>query len=80
MNNLIRNLHIRNFRSLASASIASCGPLNVLIGKNNAGKSSALVAIPLIFEHLATGRIVCPWKAEPFAATLETRRLDWKQW
>ena len=67
MNNLIRNLHIRNFRSLASASIASCGPLNVLIGKNNAGKSSALVAIPLIFEHLATGQIVCPWKTERHA-------------
>lgn len=76
MNNLIRNLHIRNFRSLASTSISACGPLNVLIGKNNAGKSSALVAIPLIFDHLATGRIVCPWKTERHAEQFTHRETS----
>jgi energy-coupling factor transporter ATP-binding protein EcfA2 len=61
MNALIRNLHIRNYRSLEKASFTDCGPLNVLIGKNNAGKSSVLATLPLVFEHLATGSIVTSW-------------------
>ena len=61
MNKVIANLHVRNFRSLEKTSITGCGPLNVLIGKNNAGKSSALAAIPLVFSHLATGRIIASW-------------------
>ncbi len=76
MNNLIRNLHIRNFRSLASTSMRDCGPLNVLIGKNNAGKSSALVAIPLIFEHLASGRIASPWRTDRHAEQYTHRDTD----
>lgn len=75
MNNLVKNLHIRNFRSLARASILECGPLNVLIGKNNAGKSSALVAIPLIFEHLSAGRIVSTWRADRYAEQFTNREM-----
>lgn len=67
MNNIIKNLHIRNFRSLERTSILDCGPLNVLIGKNNAGKSSALIAIPLLFEHLSAGRIVSAWRTDRYA-------------
>jgi putative ATP-dependent endonuclease of OLD family len=46
---------------LEIASVLECGPLNVLIGKNNAGKSTILAAIPVIFEHLATGLIARSW-------------------
>lgn len=76
MNKLIKNLHIRNFRSLAFTSMRDCGPLNVLIGKNNAGKSSALVAIPLIFEHLASGRIASPWRSDRHAEQYTHRDTD----
>lgn len=80
MNNLIRNIYIRNFRSLARTSMKDCNPLNVLIGKNNAGKSSTLDAIPLIFEHLASGRIALPWRtnrhAEQFTHRDTSRTLQ----
>lgn len=58
----IKNIHIRNFRSLKSASLTDCGPLNVLIGKNNSGKSSVLATIPLALDHLRNGSIASTWK------------------
>ncbi|MGA5194711.1 AAA family ATPase [Streptomyces exfoliatus] len=38
------------FRSLRDAALEDCGNLNVLIGKNNSGKSNLLSAIKLFFE------------------------------
>lgn len=76
MTGIIKNIFIRNFRSLERAAIVGCGPLNVLIGKNNAGKSSALVAIPTLFEHLSTGRIVSSWKAERYSEQFTHRERD----
>ena len=64
MNNIIRNIYVSNFRGLESGSVTECGPLNILIGKNNAGKSSLLAAIPILFEHLAEGKIAATWKAQ----------------
>jgi putative ATP-dependent endonuclease of OLD family len=63
MNNIIKNLYVSNFRGLEFGAINDCGPLNILIGKNNAGKSSLLAAIPILFEHLAEGGISATWKA-----------------
>lgn len=63
MNNIIKNLHVSNFRGLESGAINDCGPLNILIGKNNAGKSSLLAAIPILFAHLAEGGISATWTA-----------------
>ncbi|MFF7720733.1 AAA family ATPase [Streptomyces luteogriseus] len=38
------------FRSLRNAELNGCGQLNVLIGKNNSGKSNILSAVKLFFE------------------------------
>lgn len=62
MNNIIRNIYVSNFRSLEYGAVEECGPLNILIGKNNAGKSSLLAAIPILFDHLAGGKIAASWK------------------
>lgn len=57
----IRAIHVRRFRSLHATSVHSCGGLNVLIGKNNAGKSSILAALDLALTHLRTGRLAKAW-------------------
>ncbi|MED7926254.1 AAA family ATPase [Nonomuraea sp. LP-02] len=44
------SMKIENFRSIQQASFESCGELNVLIGKNNSGKSNLLVAINRFFS------------------------------
>ncbi|MFC6483110.1 ATP-dependent endonuclease [Streptomyces goshikiensis] len=38
------------FRSISNAGLESCGELNVLIGKNNSGKSNILTAIKFFFD------------------------------
>ncbi|MDZ4109465.1 MAG: AAA family ATPase [Brevundimonas sp.] len=53
---LIKSLHFRNFRGLKSAALLDCSGFNVLIGKNNAGKSSVLAGIEIVFDHLRNGR------------------------
>lgn len=53
---IIRSVHVRHFRSIAATGLAPCEELNVLIGKNNAGKSNILGAIGLLLNHLRTGR------------------------
>jgi len=59
----IRAIHVQHFRSIGNAALAQCGGLNVLIGKNNAGKSNLLSAISLLLSHLQGGRIVAPWSS-----------------
>jgi len=63
MNNIVKNIYLNNFRSLECGVVNECGPLNILIGKNNAGKSSLLAVIPILFEHLAIGSITASWNA-----------------
>jgi AAA15 family ATPase/GTPase len=41
-------IEIENFRSFVKTSLRDMGPVNVLIGPNNAGKSSVLKALYLI--------------------------------
>lgn len=57
----IRAIHVRRFRSVEAASLKECGGLNVLIGKNNAGKSNILSAIDLALGHLRNERVAGPW-------------------
>jgi hypothetical protein len=59
----IQSIHIRKFRSVAKTSISHCGPLNVFIGKNNAGKSNLLAAIEVVIKFLKGGTIAGPWEA-----------------
>ncbi|HEU4324551.1 MAG TPA: AAA family ATPase, partial [Roseiflexaceae bacterium] len=57
----IQSIHIRRFRSVENASISKCGNLNILIGKNNSGKSNILSTIELTLDHLSRGEIAGPW-------------------
>lgn len=57
----IESVHLRRFRGLESASLTDCAGLNVLIGRNNAGKSSVLAAIETGLSQLASGKIASIW-------------------
>ncbi len=57
----IRSVQIRGFRSIAASGLDKCGALNILIGKNNAGKSNVLAAIELVLLHLKQGRVAGGW-------------------
>ena len=57
----IRAVHVRHLRSVGVAALAPCSGLNVLIGKNNAGKSNLLTAIGQALGHLRAGKIAVPW-------------------
>lgn len=48
MTGFVRNLEIKGFRALSELSIAPFGRVNLITGKNNAGKSSLLEAIRIL--------------------------------
>lgn len=48
--NIIQNIKIRYFRSVYTASIYKCRNLNVISGRNDAGKSNVLKALNLFFN------------------------------
>ena len=51
-------LFIDKFRSIDHVEIRDCGPFNVLIGKNNSGKSNILSAIEAFFKVIHEGQLV----------------------
>ncbi|MEW6047523.1 MAG: AAA family ATPase [Bacillota bacterium] len=53
----ILEVRINRFRSIQSAELCNCGNLNILVGKNNSGKSNILSAINAFFEAIHGGRI-----------------------
>lgn len=57
----IRSVHVRYFRSIANSALLGCGNFNVLVGKNNAGKSNLLSTIDLMLGHLKKGKVAGPW-------------------
>lgn len=59
----IHALAIRRFRSIRNSSLRECGGLNVLIGKNNSGKSNLLSALDLVQQHLSLGTIAAPMQS-----------------
>jgi len=48
----LETVTIRGFRSIKFATLLDCGGFNVLIGKNNSGKSNILLAIYLFFQAI----------------------------
>jgi putative ATP-dependent endonuclease of the OLD family len=54
----LENVSIKRFRSIENAELANCGNFNVLIGKNNSGKSSALSAIHAFFNCIKNGEVL----------------------
>lgn len=45
---MLKNLHIKNFRCFENLKIESLGRVNLIVGKNNSGKSSLLKAIHVL--------------------------------
>ncbi len=54
----VKQVDIAKFRGVSATSLTSCGALNVLIGKNNSGKSTILDAIDSFFQVMSTDSIV----------------------
>ena len=44
---LLKDIEIQSFKGLDSISLANCGRINAIVGKNNSGKSSILHAIDM---------------------------------
>ena len=55
----VQVVQINNLRSISFCELTSCGGFNVLIGKNNSGKSNILSAINAFFAAVSDGAIVC---------------------
>ena len=58
----LNSVSIENFRSVKAASLKDIGDFNVLIGKNNSGKSGILAAVYSFFQILSDGS---PIRAAP---------------
>lgn len=48
---MLDSLHIKNFRCFEDLTIPSLGRVNLIVGKNNSGKSTLLEAIALFSQH-----------------------------
>src|SRR5690349_23095115 len=70
------SMHVRGYRSIRKTSLTDCGSLNVLIGKNNAGKSNLLAAFDLLLFHLKRGTVAGRWPAERPIDELNGRQAD----
>jgi len=55
---LLRSVEVQGFRSIEKAAIERCGRFNVLIGKNNSGKSNLLQAVSRFHEVMSAGEVV----------------------
>ena len=54
----LKSIKIKNFRSIEEVTLEDCGNLNVIIGRNNAGKSNILMAIDAFFQCLSKGELI----------------------
>lgn len=50
---LIEQFRVRNFKTIEDLSLKSLGRINILVGKNDAGKSNILDALKMFFGKLA---------------------------
>ncbi|NEQ68266.1 MAG: AAA family ATPase [Symploca sp. SIO2D2] len=48
-------VNIQSFRSIQDVTLEDCGEFNVIVGKNNAGKSNIILAINIFFEFFKKG-------------------------
>jgi putative ATP-dependent endonuclease of OLD family len=55
---LLTSVQVTGLRSIDTAALSSCGHFNVLIGKNNSGKSNILSAILGFFDTIKSGHII----------------------
>lgn len=52
------SVKVAKFRSIENGELKGCGDFNVLIGKNNSGKSNVLTAIDAFFDCVKEGSLV----------------------
>jgi putative ATP-dependent endonuclease of OLD family len=72
----IESLYLKRFRGISSSALTDCAGLNVLIGRNNAGKSSVLNAIELMLSRVKDGRLVTKWEGQRPKDEFYSRRMD----
>jgi putative ATP-dependent endonuclease of OLD family len=72
----IKTIRVCGFRSLEKATLSDCGRLNVLIGKNNSGKSNLLATIDLVHRHLLAATIAAHWPTPRPADEFTDRRSN----
>lgn len=65
----IKSVSIKSFKGIQHVELKNCSPINILVGKNNAGKSSILHAIDMAILALNLGN----WN--PFQLKLEIKDL-----
>jgi len=54
----VETIRIRHFRSISECELSNCGSFNVVIGKNNSGKSNILSAINAFFACISEGNVI----------------------
>jgi hypothetical protein len=54
----LKSININKFKSIDNATLLNCGEFNVLIGKNNTGKSNILLAIQTFFASISADSVV----------------------
>ena len=54
----LESVSVKRYRSAENVELSNIGDLNVLIGKNNAGKSTILTAMRAFFLCLRGGSVV----------------------
>jgi predicted ATP-dependent endonuclease of OLD family len=54
----LESVSVNRFRSIESGELTNCGGFNVIIGKNNSGKSNVLSAIHAFFDCMQSGNVV----------------------
>lgn len=54
----LETISIKRFRSIENTEVERCGGFNVLIGKNNSGKSNILSTIRTFFDCIEDGNVV----------------------
>lgn len=57
----LQSLHFRNYRSIQRTSLLGFKGMNVLIGKNNAGKTTAVSGVVLLHDTLKQGTAAREW-------------------
>jgi len=54
----LESINIKRFRSIENLELTNCGQFNVLIGKNNSGKSNILSAIQAFFACIQIDNVI----------------------
>jgi AAA domain, putative AbiEii toxin, Type IV TA system len=75
---MLREIHIEHFRSFREIRAENCGQINLILGRNNVGKTAFLEAVELLREP--NPRNLKRTKSEPFMSREQARRLYVSEW